>query len=73
MRALRDSWRVPRTGDPGRSAMKRKLVAAAIGVALGVGALGSAAHADQPKFNPGQKGNVCSAPGPNNNPHCVPR
>jgi hypothetical protein len=30
------------------------------------------AFADKPKFNPGQKGKVCSAPGPNSNPNCVP-
>ena len=24
------------------------------------------------KFNPGQKPQVCSAPGPNANPHCKP-
>jgi hypothetical protein len=35
-------------------------------------AIAAPASADKPNFNPGQKGNVCSAPGPNSNPNCVP-
>jgi hypothetical protein len=51
----------------------RKIAALLAAAGLAVAALAPAANADQPKFNPGQKGNVCGAPGPNSNPHCVPR
>ena len=49
-----------------------KLVALLAAAGLATVALAPSASADQPNFNPGQKGNVCSAPGPNSNPHCVP-
>ncbi len=51
----------------------RKIAALLAASGLAIAAAAPAATADPPKFNHGQKGNVCDAPGPNSNPHCVPR
>jgi hypothetical protein len=53
--------------------MKKRILAAVLGSAIAVSALAPTAGAAQPNFNPGQKGNVCDAPGPNSNPNCNPR
>ena len=53
--------------------MKKKVAVALLGSLFAVASVAGAAFADQPNFNPGQKGNVCSAPGPNSNPNCDPR
>ena len=52
---------------------RRRVAAGLLSAALlAAGLVPAAASADPPKFNPGQKGNVCDAPGPNPNPNCVP-
>ena len=52
--------------------MKKKIVGALLGSAFVVTTFATAASAAPPNFNPGQKGNVCEAPGPNSNPNCRP-
>jgi hypothetical protein len=51
---------------------KTKRVVAGVLATCALLAAPAGAFADKPKFNPGQKGKVCSAPGPNSNPNCVP-
>jgi hypothetical protein len=52
----------------------KRLVAGVLSACALTAALApAAAIADKPNFNPGQKGNVCSAPGPNSNPNCNPK
>ena len=53
--------------------MKKKLAVALLGSLFALTSVAGAAFADKPTFNPGQKGNVCSAPGANPNPNCVPK
>lgn len=53
--------------------MKKKILATVLGSALALSVFASSAGAAKPNFNPGQKGNVCEAPGPNSNPNCNPR
>jgi hypothetical protein len=56
----------------GQMSRRKRVAAALLSACAFAAALAPTAGADQPNFNPGQKGNVCSAPGPNSNPHCHP-
>jgi hypothetical protein len=52
--------------------MKKKVTVGLLASLFALTSVAGAAFADKPNFNPGQKGNVCSAPGPNSNPNCNP-
>jgi hypothetical protein len=53
--------------------MKKKVTVGLLASLFALTSVAGAAFADKPNFNPGQKGNVCSAPDPNPNPNCNPR
>jgi hypothetical protein len=57
----------------GHMSRRKRVTAGLLSVcALAAALVPAAAIADPPKFNPGQKGQVCQTPGPNANPNCVP-